>query len=67
MQGYCLVEVNAVLSEKLRIALVTLSFFLIALVALRPFVGDAARVYPLAVVALLAALLVHGVYRTRYR
>ena len=55
------------LSEQLRIALVTLSFLAIALVALRPFVGDAVKAYPLAVIALLAALVVHAVYRTRYR
>ena len=55
------------LSEQLRISLVTISFFLIALVALRPFVGDAARAYPLAVIALLGALVVHAAYRTRYR
>ena len=55
------------LSEQLRIALVTISFFLIALVALRPFVGDAARAHPLAVIALLSALAVHGLYRTRTR
>ena len=60
-------EVNTMLSEQLRIALVTISFFLIALVALRPFVGDAAKTYPLAVIALLAALVVHAVYRARYR
>lgn len=60
-------EVYTVLSDKLRFSLVTISFLLIALVALRPFVGDAIRAHPLAVIAMLAALLVHGVYGTRYR
>jgi hypothetical protein len=55
------------LSAQLRRAVVIVSFLLIALVALRPFIGDATRAYPLAVVALLAALAVHGLYGTRYR
>jgi hypothetical protein len=55
------------LSQPLRIAVVILFIFLIALVTLRPFLGDAIRAFPLAIVALLGALAVHALYRTRYR